>query len=318
MLDARDLTVTLDGLPALRAASLSLGPGERLGVVGESGCGKTMLALALMGMLPDAARASGSLRLDGDEMIGLGEAQWRRRRGRRLAMVFQEPMAALNPLGRIGATLVEPLRKVGGLGRAAAQARARALLAEVGLDDPDARMAQFPHQLSGGQRQRVLIALALANDPGLLIADEPTTALDAHVALRILDLLVDLSRRRGMALILISHDIAAVARATQRIMVLYGGDVVETGTTAGVLATPVHPYTRGLLAAQPRLALPAGPEARLATIAGQVPALADHAPGCRFSGRCPVEGPPCRSQRPAAWPRPDGGSALCHFAGAAT
>jgi len=301
---------------ALRAASFSIAPGDRLGVVGESGSGKTMLALSLMGMAPDAATLSGRLLVDGRDMAGAAEAEWRALRARKIAMIFQEPMAALNPLRRVGDAVAEPLRLHRGMSRAAARARALELFAEVGIPEPASRLDQFPHELSGGQRQRVLTALALACDPELLIADEPTTALDANVSLRIIDLLVRLSEQRRMALVFISHDLAAVARATERIMVIYGGDIVECGPTAEVLAAPAHPYTRGLLGARPNpKAAPrdaAGRRRRLPTIPGVVPSL-DHLPaGCRFAGRCPVERPECATLPPRMVETAPGRSAACH------
>ncbi len=317
MIRAEGLTVSFGGAAALRGATFAIGAGEQVGVVGESGSGKSMLGLALMGMAPEAAQVTGSLRFEGREMAGAPEAEWERLRARRTAMIFQEPLSALNPLRRIGEIVMEPLRVHLRLSRVAAEARARALFAEVGL--PEDRFRQFPHEISGGQRQRVLIALALACDPGLLIADEPTTALDAHVALRVIDLLKRLSAERRMALLFISHDLAAVARATDRLIVMYGGDMVETGRTADVLAAPAHPYTRGLLAARPRIeAAPRGADgrrARLATIPGTVPGLLALPAGCRFSGRCPVERPDCAKRRPEL--RPVGArAAACVLIGA--
>ena len=304
MIEIERLTARFDGHAALREATLTIAPGDRLGVVGESGSGKTLLALCLMGMAPDAAEISGNIRIDGQDMSGASERHWQRMRARRVAMIFQEPMSALNPLRRVGDTVAEPLIVHEGLSPAAARARALALFEEVGITSPEARLRQFPHQLSGGQRQRVLIALALACNPELLIADEPTTALDASVALRITDLLVRLAEERNMALVFISHDLAAVARATSEIAVMYGGDIVERGPTEAVLETPLHPYTRGLLAARPEWAVShedaAGKRRRLPTIPGSVPPLAELPHGCRFSGRCGVELPQCAATR-AAW-----------------
>ena len=294
---------------ALRDATLTLARGERLGVAGESGSGKTMLGLAALGMLPAAARVTGSVRFDGQELVGAAEHDLRRLRGQRIAMVFQEPLSALNPLRRVGDLIAEPLRLHRGLSRAAATDRAAALLDEVGLPDPVARLRQYPHEMSGGQRQRVTIALALACDPDLLIADEPTTALDVQVAAHVLDLLRDLSERRRMALILISHDLRAIARVTDRLAILYGGDIVEQGATVDVLAQPRHPYTQGLIAARPVLSASRDRHQPLPTIPGNVPALADLPPGCRFAGRCPVELPVCRATRPT-------GNPACHHEGA--
>jgi len=241
MIELNALSVRLGEFAAVREANLTIRPGDRIGVVGESGCGKSMLALAIMGMVPEGLRVAGSLTIDGKEMTNAPESVWNQHRARTMSMIFQEPMAALNPLRRIGDTVMEPLMVHERLGKQAARARALALFEETGIPDPALRLRQYPHELSGGQRQRVLIALALACNPRLLIADEPTTALDANVALRITDLLVRLSRERNMALLFISHDLAAVARATSDILVMYGGDIVERGGTDQVLHHPVHP-----------------------------------------------------------------------------
>ena len=303
MFALENLSVSFAAGTALRDISVKIAPGDRLGLVGESGSGKSLLASCLMGMAPDAATLQGRLHIDGTDMTAADEETWRPLRARRIGMIFQEPMSALNPLRRVGDTIAEPLRLHLGLSREAAAARVTHLFREVNLPDPERRARMFPHELSGGQRQRVLIALALACDPDLLIADEPTTALDANVALQVIDLLVGLSRQRGMALLLISHDLASVARATDRIAVMYGGDIVERGPTAEVLHDPHHPYTKGLLAARPdpRAGLrdAEGKRRRLPTIPGNVPPLGGLADGCRFAGRCPLERPGCAVSRPA-------------------
>ncbi|OAN70951.1 peptide ABC transporter ATP-binding protein [Sulfitobacter sp. EhC04] len=317
MFELDNLSAAFGSATALRRASLTIRPGDRLGIVGESGSGKTMLALCLMGMAPDGARLSGALRIDGQDMTQASETAWQSLRARRVAMIFQEPMAALNPLVRVGDTVAEPIMVHEGLSRHAARARVLDLFEEVGIPDPAARMRQFPHELSGGQRQRVLIALALACNPALLIADEPTTALDANIALRITDLLVRLAGQRDMALVFITHDLAAVARATRDIVVMYGGDMVERGPTDQVLANPAHPYTRGLLAARPdpvaQTRVPGGKRPRLPTIPGTVPSLPDLPQGCRFSGRCPVEIARCATARPGPTDLGRGRSACCHL-----
>ena len=312
MISVENVTVRFGEAEALRRVSLTLDPGERLGLVGESGSGKSMLGLTLMGMLPDAAEVTGSLRVDGRDMARAPEADWRALRARRIAMIFQEPMMALNPLRRVGDTVMEPLRLHLGLGRAAARRRALELFEETGIQQPREKLRQYPHELSGGQRQRVLIALALACDPGVLIADEPTTALDAHVALRITDLLTRLARDRGMALVFISHDLAAVARTAEQVAVMYGGEIVESGPVAQVLSDPTHPYTKGLLHARPSVS---GGELRkrLPMIPGTVPALADLPRGCRFSGRCGVELPHCADSRPALADIGGTRSCACHL-----
>ncbi len=293
MLAVAGLSVAFPAGTAVRGVSFTLAAGERLGIAGESGSGKSLLALSILGMAPPAARVQGSIRLGGAEVVGAGEPALRALRGRVAAMVFQEPLSALNPLIRIGEAIAEPLRLRRGLTARAARDRAVALLGEVGLPDPAAKARQYPHELSGGQRQRALIALALAQDPQLLIADEPTTALDAAVAARILGLLAELSARRGMALVLISHDLGAIARVTGRLLVMYGGDVVEDGPTAAVLADPRHPYTRGLIAARPRLDAARPPGTPLPAIPGAVPPLPALSAGCRFADRCALARPGC-------------------------
>jgi peptide/nickel transport system ATP-binding protein len=312
MLEIERLSIRFGEAHAVREASLSIAPGERVGIVGESGCGKSVLASSLLGLAPDAARVTGSIRLRGAELVGASERRWQSHRGRDIAIVFQEPMSALNPLRRIGQILAEPVILHQGLGRKAAESRVLDLLDEVGLPDARARLSQFPHELSGGQRQRVLIALARAADPSILIADEPTTAHDAHMAVRIVDLLVDLTRRRGMGLIFISHDLGVVARATERVIVMYGGDIVERGPTRQTLEAPRHPYTAGLLAARPSIARAQALRTRLATIPGTVPPVGRRAPGCPFSGRCAVELPRCAAERPPLLDLGQGARAACH------
>ena len=301
LLDVRDLRVTLPtaGGPveALRGVDLALDRGQTLGLIGESGCGKSLTALALMGLLPEGARVAGSIRLDGRELVGLPEARWRELRGDRVAMVFQEPMTALNPLHRVGRQIAEPLRLHRGLDAAAARAEALRLLERVRLPQAAARLDAYPHQLSGGQRQRVMIAIALACGPDLLIADEPTTALDVTIQAQILALIDELVAETGMALLLISHDLAVIGRHVRRMLVMYGGSVVESGPTEAVFARLAHPYTRGLFAARPRLG--AGTRgAKLATIPGRVPELADLPAGCPFSNRCAWVVDACRAALP--------------------
>ncbi len=310
MIEVEGLQITGAAGPLLRETRLEIAPAERVGIVGESGSGKTLLALSLMGMVPDTLRVEGSIRVEGREMTGAPEADWRALRARRMAMIFQEPMSALNPLRRVGDTVAAPLIRHLGFTRAAARRRVLDLFEETGITEPERRLAQYPHQLSGGQRQRVLIALALACDPALLIADEPTSALDAQVALRITDLLVRLSRERDMALLFISHDLAAVSRTTERIVVMYGGDVMETGPTRAIMQGPVHPYTKGLLAARPSLS--AQGKRRLPTIPGSVPPPHELPQGCRFAGRCPVEIAQCATVRPVLV-AVAAGAAGCHL-----
>jgi len=245
MIEARNISVRFGASYALRKIRLSLAPGQRVGIVGESGSGKSMLGLALMGMLPPGAALDGTLTIDGRSMGDASEKAWRGLRARRIAMIFQEPTLALNPLRRVGDTVMEPLRLHLGMDRPSARARMLSLLEETGIPEPEAKARQYPHELSGGQRQRVLIALALACDPEVLIADEPTTALDAHVGLRITELLTRLARDRHMALMFISNDLAAVARTVDTIAVMYGGEIMERGPVRTVLDDPQHPYTKG-------------------------------------------------------------------------
>ena len=302
LLDVTDLRVTLQtsrgAVDALRGVSFSLPRGGTLGLIGESGCGKSMTALALMGLLPEAAQVQGSIRLQGQELTTLPEADWCGLRGHRIGMVFQEPMTALNPLHTVGHQIAESLRLHKGLSRSAALAEALRLMERVQLPQARARLAAYPHQLSGGQRQRVVIAIALACGPDLLIADEPTTALDVTIQREVLELIQELVREGGMGLLLISHDLGVMADTVERLLVMYGGTVVESGPTAAVFERLAHPYTRGLFAARPRLGLARG--TRLATIAGRVPALADLPPGCPFAERCDRVIEACRVASPAA------------------
>ena len=288
---------------AVRGVGFSLARGETLGLIGESGCGKSLTAMSLMGLLPDSAEVSGSIRFDGEEIVGRTDAQMCKLRGNRIGMVFQEPMTALNPVHTIGHQVAEPLRLHRGLNAAAARAEAIALLDRVGIPGAAQRLDAYPHQFSGGQRQRITIAMALACGPDLLIADEPTTALDVTVQQQILDLISDLVAERAMALILISHDLGVISQNADRMLVMYGGSVVESGPTEAVFATMAHPYTRGLFAARPQL-VPRRPgeRTRLATIPGTVPELAHLPAGCPFAGRCGFTMDACHTTPPPPVP----------------
>jgi len=294
---------------AVRGIGFSLERGQTLGIVGESGCGKSLTVQSLMGLLPSTAQVTGSIRFDGQELVGLPERAMCSIRGNRIGMVFQEPMTALNPLHTIARQVGEPLRLHRGLSRAAARQEALALLERVGIPDAASRLDAYPHQFSGGQRQRIGIAMALACGPDLLIADEPTTALDVTVQKQILELIQGLVAERGMALILISHDLGVIAQNVSRMLVMYGGSVVESGPTAAVFAARAHPYTRGLFAARPALGAPRG--TRLATIAGSVPELVDLPPGCPFAGRCRYTVEACHSTAPPATLLPHGHVVRC-------
>jgi peptide/nickel transport system ATP-binding protein len=295
LLEVHDLSVRLDTHrgPALavRDVSFTLERGHTLGLVGESGCGKSMTAMALMGLLPENAQVGGSIRFDGQELTSKTDAQMCEIRGNRIGMIFQEPMTALNPVHSIGHQVAEPLRLHRGLSAGAARKEAVALLDRVGIPDAARRIDAYPHQFSGGQRQRITIAMALACGPDLLIADEPTTALDVTIQRQILELIADLVAERGMALLLISHDLGVIAQNARRMLVMYGGNVVESGPTPEVFAHRMHPYTLGLFGARPGLRSHKGQ--RLAMIPGTVPELVDLPAGCPFAGRCAFTIPEC-------------------------
>ncbi len=300
LLQVADLWV---GLPtargmaqALRGVSFTLARGQTLGLIGESGCGKSLTALAVMGLLPEQARVSGSIRFHGTELVGMAEPQLCQLRGARIGMIFQEPMTALNPLHPIWKQIAEPLQLHQRMGAAQAKARALVLLERVQLPRARERLDAYPHQLSGGQRQRVMIAIALACGPDLLVADEPTTALDVTVQKEVLALIRQLVREDGMGLLLISHDLGLMQDQVDRVMVMYGGTVVESAATPELFAQRAHPYTQGLFAARPRLGLARG--TRLVTIAGSVPELMDLPAGCAFADRCPRVQADCRGAPP--------------------
>jgi oligopeptide/dipeptide ABC transporter ATP-binding protein len=283
--------VVVDGV------SFTIERGELVALVGESGCGKSLTGLALPALLPHAARmpVGSSIRFDDTELVGLPEPQLRTYRGARMAMVFQDPMASLNPVMRIGDQVIEAVRAHRTVADAAARAQAVDLLREVGIADPAARVESWPHQLSGGMRQRVMLAIALAGEPELLIADEPTTALDVTVQAQILELLDRLRATRQMAVLLITHDLGIVAGRAERVLVMYGGRIVESAPTAALFAEPQHPYTRGLLGSLPRL--DAG-SARLVPIPGTVPSPDRWPTGCRFHPRCAAAVDRCSRDTP--------------------
>ena len=296
LLEVENLRVSLPTargpVEALRGVSFSLDRGQTLGLIGESGSGKSLTALSLMGLLPEGAEVQGSIRFAGQALTALDDAAMCRLRGLRIGMVFQEPMSALNPLQTAGAQIVEAMHQHRDMSRAAAVEEAGRLLERVQMPQARERLHAYPHQLSGGQRQRVVIAIALANSPDLLIADEPTTALDVTIQREVLDLIAHLVHESGMGLLLISHDLGVMADRVQRLAVMYGGTVVEQGPTAQVFAKLAHPYTQGLFAARPRLGRRGAPRdatARLATIPGSVPDLFDlqqRLKGCPFADRC--------------------------------
>jgi peptide/nickel transport system ATP-binding protein len=270
---------------AIRDVSFAVDKAGTLGIVGESGCGKSMTVMAIMGLLPEGAKVEGSIRFAGEELTTKTDRQMGAIRGDRIGMIFQEPMTALNPVHTIGKQVAEPLRLHRGMNATDAKKRAIALLDRVGIPQAAQRFDSYPHQFSGGQRQRITIAMALACEPELLIADEPTTALDVTIQKQILELVSGIVAERHMALMLISHDLGVIAQNVQRMLVMYGGSVVEDGPTRSVFAHRMHPYTLGLFGARPGLRTPKGQ--KLVTIPGNVPELVDMPPGCPFAGRCP-------------------------------
>ncbi len=287
------LTLAIEDVPVVDDVGFAVWPAEVLALVGESGCGKSLTALATMRLLPGAVRhASGRITLAGQDITALPERRMRALRGRAISMIFQEPQAALDPLSTIGRQIAEAT----GLGAGAARAAVLGMLREVGMSDPERRIDQYPFELSGGMCQRAMIASALIARPAVLIADEPTTALDVTIQAQILDLLRRLAQERRTAIVLITHDMGVVADIADRVCVMYAGRIAETGTTEAVFAAPRHPYTALLLAALPRLT--DTPKSELAVIAGRVPGPAEFGPGCRFAGRCPLADDHCRTAQP--------------------
>ncbi|MDA0262234.1 MAG: ABC transporter ATP-binding protein [Proteobacteria bacterium] len=317
LLTVENLTVTLDTVQgpgrAVRDLSLTLEKGETLGIVGESGCGKSMTALAIMGLLPENARTEGRVIFDGSDLLALSEDEMCQIRGNRIAMVFQEPMTSLNPVHPIGRQIAEALVLHRRLSHAGAKREAIALLDRVGIPHPAQRYGHYPHQLSGGQRQRVMIAMALSCSPDLLVADEPTTALDVTIQKQILDLLRSLIDDLGMGLILISHDLGVIANNVDEIIVMYGGAAVERGPTAAIFRELSHPYTQGLFGAVPRLGRSHanGQRGRLTSINGTVPELIDLPDGCTFADRCGFVSEQCRTAPPPMVEVAAGHAAAC-------
>ncbi|MDO5484384.1 MAG: ABC transporter ATP-binding protein [Desulfovibrionaceae bacterium] len=293
-------------LPAVRGLSLELPPAAVTCLVGESGCGKSLTARAILGLVPSTARVSGRVLFDGQDLLALPEPALRRIRGRRIGMIFQEPMTALNPVLRVGDQTAEPLRLHLGLNRAEARREVERLFSQVGIPSAQSRYDDYPHQLSGGMRQRVMIATALACAPELLLADEPTTALDATIQGQILRLILEQSRERGMAVLLITHDLGVVAQVASLVGVMYAGCLVEKAPTAELFAKPRHPYTRGLLASRPGRSCTG--LTRLPAIPGTVPPLQDMPPGCPFQPRCTEALPRCCEALPPL--REDGAHAV--------
>ncbi|MDR6774521.1 ABC transporter ATP-binding protein [Azospirillum sp. BE72] len=314
LLDIKNLSVeftTRAGtFRAVDGIDLTVDEGEVVGIVGESGSGKSVTSLAVMGLLGSNGRVvADRMTFAGKDLLTMSAAQRRKMTGKDVAMVFQEPMTSLNPCFTVGFQIMETLRVHEGLSGKALRNRAIALLEQVGIPAPETRLSAFPHQLSGGMNQRVMIAIAIACNPRLLVADEPTTALDVTIQKQILDLLVQLQRERGMALILITHDMGVVAETAQRVVVMYAGQVAETRPVHSLFERPRHPYTGALLDALPERALG---KRRLPTIPGMVPGIADRPAGCLFSPRCRFADARCRAERPALFDVDDG-RARCFY-----
>ncbi|MEJ1159748.1 ABC transporter ATP-binding protein [Prosthecomicrobium sp. N25] len=299
LVEIRDLTVHFDGTRVLHGIDLKVGRGEALGLVGESGSGKSVTWLAALGLLPGKARVAGSVRLEGREILGAPARDLDRIRGGRIAMIFQDPASALNPVLTIRRQLGEALALHRGLSGAAIRAEAKRLLDLVGIPDAERRLSAYPHEFSGGQNQRVMIAMALAGEPDLLVADEPTTALDVTIQAQILDLVLDIRRETGMALVLISHDLGVIAECCDRVAVMYAGRVIEEAPARLLFEDPAHPYSRGLLGALPPLA---GPRRKLLAIPGTVPDPKSLPGGCAFAPRCLHAAPGCEVRPPALEP----------------
>ncbi|UFN51087.1 ABC transporter ATP-binding protein [Roseomonas sp. OT10] len=308
---------TPDGVNrAVDGLSFSVNAGETVAIVGESGCGKSVTSMSILRLIPEPpGKIAGSIRFEGRDLLTLPDREMRDIRGNEISMIFQEPMTSLNPVLTIGRQIGESLRLHQGMDRRAAEARAVEMLKLVGIPAPERRVKEYPHQLSGGMRQRVMIAMALACNPKLLIADEPTTALDVTIQAQILDLMRDLKHRVGAAIVLITHDLGVVAEVAERVIVMYAGRKVEEAPVVELFRDPKHPYTQGLLGAVPKLGSSLTGEAtRLAEIPGLVPSLKKKIIGCVFAGRCPYVTDLCRNVAPALEEKAPNHVAACHYA----
>lgn len=315
LLEVEDLHVRADSeTPLIEGLSFTVNRGETVAVVGESGCGKSLTSLAIMALLPDSLKSSmrGSIRFAGQELTQLIPREMNQLRGNRMAIIFQEPLTALNPVMTISAQITEVLYAHRGMNKIDARARAVELLRMVGLPDPEAQLAEYPHRLSGGMRQRVTIAMAMACEPDLIIADEPTTALDVTVQAQILDLLGDLQERMGLGLMLITHDLGVVRQVADRMIIMYAGSMVEAGPVDAVLNAPRHPYTAGLVSARPHGSFQVDRQ-RLSDIPGVVPAPNARPSGCLFEPRCSRSRPECRQARPPLTEEGGGRSFRCLY-----
>jgi len=308
LISIKDLSVAFHGVPVVRGIDLALQKGEALGLVGESGSGKSVTWLAALGLLPRNARVAGSVRLDGREILGAPAVELDRIRGGRVAMIFQDPASALNPVLTIRRQLCESLALHRDLSGGAVKAEARRLLDLVGIPDAARRLEAYPHEFSGGQVQRIMIAMALAGNPDLLIADEPTTALDATIQAQILELLATIRQEMSMAMVLISHDLGVVAENCDRVAVMYAGRIVEEAPANQLFADPVHPYAQGLIGALPPLD---GPRRRLTAIPGTVPDPASMPDGCAFAPRCALAEGPCGIVPPTLAPIAENRAVAC-------
>ena len=321
LLQVENMRIALAGAGASHNAveevSFEIGRGEAFGLVGESGCGKSITALAVMGLLRrPLSLAGGRIVLDGEEIQDASAAEMRRLRGKKIGMIFQEPMTALNPLSPVGRQIAEMFVLHQGASWNEAMDRAEESLRQVHVPSPERRISDYPHQLSGGMRQRVMIAIALACEPALLIADEPTTALDVTVQAEIIDLMRELCAAKGTAILMISHDLGLVANMCRRVAVMYAGRLVEAQGAGAIFATPRHPYTQGLVDSLPRLGERARRgRQRLREIAGVVPTISAYPSGCRFNPRCSAASEVCRATAPEITSLPDGGLVRCHHHG---
>jgi peptide/nickel transport system ATP-binding protein len=310
---------TPDGVVrAVEGLSFHVDPGETICIVGESGCGKSVTSMSILRLIPEPpGKIAGTIRFEGRDLLRVSEKEMRDIRGNAISMIFQEPMTSLNPVLTVGRQIGETLRLHQGMNARDAEAKAIEMLTTVGIPAPARRVREYPHQLSGGMRQRVMIALALACSPRLLIADEPTTALDVTIQAQILDLMRDLKTRMGSAIILITHDLGVVAEMAQRVVVMYAGRKVEEAPVNEIFAKPMHPYTRGLLGAVPKLGssvTEGGGRGKLAEIPGLVPSLRKPIIGCAFAGRCPMATDLCRSVAPAIEAKRPQHTVACHYA----
>jgi len=309
---------TIDGVArAVEGLSFHIDARETVAIVGESGCGKSVTSMSILRLIQEPpGKIAGRIMFEGRDLLKLSDAEMRKIRGKEISMIFQEPMTSLNPVLSVGRQIGETLRLHEGMSAQQAERRSIEILTLVGIPAPERRVREYPHQLSGGMRQRVMIAMALACNPKLLIADEPTTALDVTIQAQILDLMRDLKTRVGAAIMLITHDLGVVAEMAERVVVMYAGRKVEEGDVRSIFARPLHPYTKGLLGAVPKLgsSLSEAGRSKLTEIPGQVPSLRSTIVGCAFAGRCPMATDFCRAVAPAVEEKTPGHWAACHYA----